>query len=196
MKQSGAISEPFWLRTTLLVVAIGYIAFLVLLPMAAVFAEAFRNGFAAYWEALQEPNARSAISLTLLVAAIAVPFNVVFGIAASWSIAKFDFVGKRLLITFIDLPFSVSPVISGLIYVLLFGAGSSLGQWLDEYDIQIIFAVPGLVIAVPTSVGYGVSHKGETALHSALASCASGVVVVNIDNGYGGACAALRALRV
>ncbi|NBX03993.1 MAG: sulfate ABC transporter permease subunit CysW [Alphaproteobacteria bacterium] len=147
MTTPNSITEPFWVRSLLLFVAIGYMAFLVLLPLAAVFVEAFGQGVDAYLAALSEPNARSAIRLTLIVAAIAVPFNVVFGICASWAIAKFDFVGKRLLITFIDLPFSVSPVISGVIYVLLFGAGSVLGSWISDHDIQIIFAVPGLVIA-------------------------------------------------
>lgn len=141
------ISEPMYIRLLLLLVAMGYVGFLVLLPLAAVFVEAFRQGWDAYVNALMQPHAQSAIKLTLLVAAIAVPFNVVFGICASWAIAKFDFLGKRLLITFIDLPFSVSPVISGLIYVLLFGAHSMLGQWLSDHNIQLIFAVPGLVIA-------------------------------------------------
>lgn len=125
-------------------------AFLLLvvgLPLLAVFVEALRKGFEAFVTGINEEYALAAIRLTLLVAAIAVPMNVVFGIAASWAIAKFDFIGKRLLITFIDLPFSVSPVISGLIYVLLFGVHSVVGQWLAANDIQIIFAVPGLVIA-------------------------------------------------
>jgi sulfate transport system permease protein len=147
MKACVSVTEPFWVRSLLTFVAVGYIAVLVLLPLVAVFVEAFRDGVDAYWHALGEPDAQSAIYLTLLVAVIAVPFNVVFGVAASWAITKFDFVGKRLLITFIDLPFSVSPVISGLIYVLLFGASSVLGQFLAEHDIQVIFAVPGLVIA-------------------------------------------------
>lgn len=141
------ISEPLWVRALLLSLGLGFIAVVVLLPMVAVFVEAFRGGVDAYTKALVDEDARSAIQLTLLVALIAVPCNLVFGIAASWSIAKFDFVGKRLLITFIDLPFSVSPVISGVIYVLLFGAHSALGEWLIEHDIQIVFAVPGLVIA-------------------------------------------------
>lgn len=124
-----------------------FVGVLVVLPLAAVFAEALRQGLDTYMAAITEPLAISAMGLTLLVAAIAVPCNVVFGIAASWAIAKFNFIGKRLLITFIDLPFSVSPVISGVIYVLLFGAHSIFGQWLMAHDIQIIFAVPGLVIA-------------------------------------------------
>jgi sulfate transport system permease protein len=147
MKQRHLITEPPWVRALLLLTAIGFIAILVLLPVAIVFAEAFSQGFKAYMAALTHPDALSAIRLTILVAAIAVPFNLVFGVVASWAITKFEFAGKRLLITFIDLPFSVSPVISGLIYVLLFGAQGWMGQWLIEHNIQIIFAVPGLVIA-------------------------------------------------
>ncbi len=134
-------------KILLIAVSLFYLAILVLLPVIAVFVEAFRQGVGSYFSALVEPEAIAAIRLTFLVAAIAVPLNVVFGIAASWAIAKFQFAGKKLLITFIDLPFSVSPVISGLIYVLLFGAHSVLGRWLIENDLQIIFAVPGIVIA-------------------------------------------------
>jgi sulfate/thiosulfate transport system permease protein len=140
-------SEPFWCKSLLLLLAMGYIGVLVFLPLIAVFSEALADGWRGYASTLSNPQALAAIKLTLLVAAIAVPCNLVFGVAASWAIAKFDFVGKKLLTTFIDLPFSVSPVISGMIYVLLFGAGSTLGGWLSENDIQIIFAVPGLVIA-------------------------------------------------
>jgi sulfate transport system permease protein len=140
-------AEPLWIRTILLTIAIAFIFILVVLPLAIIFVEAFRHGTDAYMQALIDPNAISAIQLTLLVAAIAVPCNLVFGVLASWAITKFDFVGKRLLITFIDLPFSVAPVISGMIYVLLFGAHNAFGQWLMDNDIQIVFAVPGLVIA-------------------------------------------------
>lgn len=140
-------TEPFWVRTLLLGVAVAFIGGLVAVPLAVVFAEAFAQGIPAYFSALREPNALAAMRLTLLVAAIAVPLNVVFGVVASWAITKFEFAGKRLLITFIDLPFSVSPVISGLIYVLLFGANGWAGEWLAEHDVQIIFAVPGLVLA-------------------------------------------------
>ncbi|MEQ1706544.1 MAG: sulfate ABC transporter permease subunit CysW [Rickettsiales bacterium] len=140
-------TEPLWVRVLLLLTALAFIGVLVVLPVAVVFVEAFRQGVPAYIAALSDPTALSAIRLTVLVAAIAVPCNIIFGVVASWAITKFDFVGKQLLITFIDLPFSVSPVISGLIYVLLFGANSWLGQWLIDNDIQIIFAVPGLVIA-------------------------------------------------
>jgi sulfate transport system permease protein len=134
-------------KYALIFMGVSFMAVIVMLPIIAVFAEAFRKGFDAYIEGINEEYAISAIKLTLLVAAIAVPFNVMFGLVASWCIAKFEFKGKHLLITFIDLPFSVSPVISGLIYVLLFGAHSLIGTWLIENDIQIIFAVPGLVIA-------------------------------------------------
>ncbi len=139
--------EPIWVQGLLLLTGLGFVGILIVLPLVAVFTEALRQGSEAYVDALKHEQAVAAIKLTLLVAAIAVPCNVVFGIAASWAITKFDFLGKRLLITFIDLPFSVSPVISGLIYVLLFGANSALGPWLAAHDIQIIFAVPGLVIA-------------------------------------------------
>ncbi len=122
------------------------LAFLFL-PLVAVFVEALKKGVAEYGAALVEPDAISAVKLTLLVAAISVPVNIVFGIAASWAIAKFDFKGKSFLITLIDLPFSVSPVVAGLIFVLLFGAQGWLGPWLRENDIQVIFAVPGIVLA-------------------------------------------------
>lgn len=145
--RSAYINEPFWIRALFITLAVSFLLILVGLPLMSVFAEAFRKGTEAYVDSLKEENAISAIKLTLLVAAIAVPLNLIFGIAASWAIAKFDFHGKQLLTTFIDLPFSVSPVISGLIYVLLFGSHSLLGDWLAANDIQIIFAVPGLVIA-------------------------------------------------
>jgi sulfate transport system permease protein len=135
---------------TSLVLTLTGVSFLLLiigLPVLAVFVEAFRKGVDSYIAGITEEYALSALRLTMLVAAISVPMNIVFGIAASWAIAKFEFTGKRLLITLIDLPFSVSPVISGVIYVLLFGAHSFVGEWLIENDIQIIFAVPGLVIA-------------------------------------------------
>jgi sulfate transport system permease protein len=117
------------------------------LPLAAVFTEALRKGFDAYWTALQEPDAWSAIRLTLITALIAVPLNLVFGIAAAWCIAKYEFKGKSVLTTLVDLPFSVSPVVAGLVYVLMFGAQGWFGPWLQEHDIKIIFAVPGIVLA-------------------------------------------------
>jgi len=140
-------TEPAWLRRLLIAGALAFLAFFLLLPLAAVFAEAFRQGLGAYWRALVEPDALSAMKLTLLVAAIAVPLNLVFGIAASWAITKHRFRGKALLVTLIDLPFSVSPVVSGLVWVLLFGAQGWFGPWLIEHDAKIVFAVPGLVLA-------------------------------------------------
>ncbi|MFA7602454.1 MAG: sulfate ABC transporter permease subunit CysW [Novosphingobium sp.] len=134
-------------RHLLIAAALAFIALFLVLPLAAVFSAALQKGLEAYGTALVEPDAISAIKLTLLVAAISVPLNVVFGIVAAWSIAKFDFPGKSLLITFIDLPFSVSPVVAGLIYVLMFGAQGWFGPWLAEHDVQIIFAVPGIVLA-------------------------------------------------
>lgn len=134
-------------RTLLIASGMVFLLVVIGLPLAVVFIEAFREGWDAYVEGIVADDATSAIKLTLLVAAIAVPLNIVFGVAASWAIAKFEFRGKRLLLTLIDLPFSVSPVISGVIYVLLFGAHSAFGQWFIERDIQVIFAVPGIVIA-------------------------------------------------
>jgi len=139
--------EPRWVKVLLIGIALSFFAVFLLLPLGTVFAEGLRKGWEAYLAALVQPDARSAIELTLLVAVIAVPLNLVFGVAAAWAIAKFDFPGKRVLITFIDLPFSVSPVISGLIYVLLFGAQGWLGPWLFDHDVKIIFAVPGIVLA-------------------------------------------------
>ncbi|HEY5994832.1 MAG TPA: sulfate ABC transporter permease subunit CysW [Gallionellaceae bacterium] len=128
-------------------VTLGFLLLFLGLPLAAVFVEALRKGWHLYVSALQEPDAWSALSLTLLAAAIAVPANLVFGVAASWAIAKFEFRGKSLLITLIDLPFAVSPVVSGLVYVLLFGAQGWFGPWLQAHDIKLIFAVPGIVLA-------------------------------------------------
>src|SRR5262245_26568234 len=134
-------------RRLLIAVALAFLGLFLALPLAAVFLYALEKGVGAYLVALVEPDARAAIHLTLLTAAIAVPLNLAFGVAAAWAIAKFDFRGKSLLITLIDLPFSVSPVVSGLIYVLLFGAQGWLGPWLAAHDVQIIFAVPGIVLA-------------------------------------------------
>ncbi|ODT82722.1 MAG: sulfate ABC transporter permease subunit CysW [Pelagibacterium sp. SCN 64-44] len=139
--------EPAWMRWTLILVGLAFMALFLVLPLVAVFSEAFRQGLGGYFAALRNSDAQSAIRLTLLVAAIAVPLNVLFGIAASWAIAKFEFKGKAFLITLIDLPFSVSPVISGLVYVLLFGTGSLLGPWLKSQGVEILFAVPGIVLA-------------------------------------------------
>jgi sulfate/thiosulfate transport system permease protein len=139
--------EPFAVRAVLIAVALGFLAVFLVLPLAAVFHEALKKGWQVYVAAISEPDALAAIKLTLLAAAIAVPLNTVFGVAAAWAIAKFDFRGKNVLITFIDLPFSVSPVISGLIYVLIFGLQGWLGGWLQGHDVKIIFAVPGIVLA-------------------------------------------------
>ena len=127
--------------------ALLYLLLFLGLPLFAVFYEAFRKGWELYWAALQEPDAWSAIKLTFIAAAIAVPANLVFGVSAAWAIAKFEFKGKSLLITLIDLPFAVSPVVSGLVYVLLFGAQGWFGEWLSDHDIKLIFAVPGIVLA-------------------------------------------------
>ena len=144
---NAATREPAWVKGVLITIALAFFGLFLLLPLVTVFAEAFRKGWQVYFAALVEPDALSAMGLTLLVAAIAVPLNLVFGIAAAWAIAKFDFRGKQLLTTLIDLPFSVSPVIAGLIFVLLFGAQGWFGPWLMAHDVKIIFAVPGLVLA-------------------------------------------------
>ena len=133
--------------SALLALAVGFLVLFLLLPLVTVFAEALAKGFGEYGAALMHPDAISAIKLTLTVAAISVPLNIMFGIAAAWAIAKFDFPGKSVLTTFIDLPFSVSPVVAGLVYVLMFGMQGWFGPWLREHDIQIIFAVPGIVLA-------------------------------------------------
>ncbi|WCK02698.1 sulfate ABC transporter permease subunit CysW [Agrobacterium tumefaciens] len=140
-------SESLPARLALIAVAFLFLAAFLVLPLVSVFFEAFRKGAESFWEAIVEPDALSAIRLTLLVAAISVPLNVVFGVAAAWAIAKFEFKGKAFLITLIDLPFSISPVISGLVYVILFSSHSVLGPWLKSYGIEILFAVPGIVLA-------------------------------------------------
>jgi sulfate transport system permease protein len=143
----SALSEPRWVRWSLILVGLAYLSLVVLLPLAAIFTEALRKGVGALHEVFADEATYSAIILTLTVAAITVPLNLVFGVAAAWAIAKFEFPGKSLLITFIDLPFSVSPVVSGLIFVLLFGAQGLFGPWLAANDIKIIFALPGIVLA-------------------------------------------------
>ncbi|MFB2551761.1 sulfate ABC transporter permease subunit CysW [Ensifer soli] len=143
----AATSESRLARRILIALALGFVALFLLLPLTAVFVEAFRNGPEAFLDALVDPETFSAIRLTLIVAGIAVPLNLVFGVAAAWAIAKFEFKGKAFLTTLIDLPFSVSPVISGLVFVLLFSSHSLLGPWLQSHGIQILFAVPGLVLA-------------------------------------------------
>ncbi len=146
-KVQAGTTEARWIRRSLIGLALLFMFLFLVLPLAAVFAEALRKGLGAYLEALKEPDAWSAIRLTLITAAIAVPLNLVFGVAAAWAIAKYEFKGKSLLTTLVDLPFSVSPVVAGLIYVLMFGAQGWFGPWLQANDIQIIFAVPGIVLA-------------------------------------------------
>lgn len=143
----GAVTEPAWVRYLLITAALAFLALFLLMPLAAVFVQALDKGWEAYLEALKEPDTLSAIRLTLITAAVCVPANLFFGIVASWAIAKFSFRGKSFLITLIDLPFSVSPVVSGLIYVLIFGLQGWLGPWLKAHDIKIIFAVPGIILA-------------------------------------------------
>jgi sulfate transport system permease protein len=140
-------TESPLVQWTLIAIALLFVALFLVLPLAAVATEALRKGFGAYLEALKEPDAWSAIRLTLVTAAIAVPLNLVFGIAAAWCIAKYEFRGKAFLTTLVDLPFSVSPVVAGLIYVLVFGAQGWFGPWLQAHDIKIVFAVPGIVLA-------------------------------------------------
>jgi sulfate/thiosulfate transport system permease protein len=142
-----AVSEPLWIKLGLIGLTTAFLTLFLFVPLLAIFAEALCKGIGAYWSSLTDPAALSAIRLTLLTVAIAVPLNLVFGLAASWAIAKFEFWGKSVLVTLIDLPFAVSPVVSGLIYVLLFGMQGWLGPWLDERGIQIIFALPGIVLA-------------------------------------------------
>ncbi len=144
---SRATSEPAWIRWVLIGLTLLFLSVFLFIPLAAVFTEAFRKGVETYFAALTEPDAVAAIKLTLLAAAIAVPLNLIFGVAAAWAIAKFEFKGKSILITLIDLPFAVSPVIAGLIYVLIFGLQGWFGAWLIEHDYKVIFAVPGIVLA-------------------------------------------------
>ncbi|MGB2832002.1 MAG: sulfate ABC transporter permease subunit CysW [Methylotenera sp.] len=142
-----AISETTWVRYTLIAVTLLFLSLFLFIPLAAVFTEALRKGAQTYFAALIEPDALSAIKLTLIAAVIAVPLNLVFGVSAAWAIAKFEFKGKSFLITLIDLPFAVSPVIAGLIYVLIFGLQGWVGEWLSDHDFKVIFAIPGIVLA-------------------------------------------------
>ncbi len=142
-----SVLEPDWVRYLLLGVALAFLTLFLFVPLVAVFAEALKHGWHTYVEAVLDPDAISAIKLTLIAAVISVPLNLVFGVAAAWCIAKFEFRGKSLLLTLIDLPFSVSPVIAGLIYVLMFGSEGWIGPWLQAHDIKILFAVPGIVLA-------------------------------------------------
>jgi sulfate transport system permease protein len=144
---NAATRDPVWVKGIVLFLALGFFLLFLLMPLIAVFVEGLRRGWALYLNALVEPDAMAAMRLTLTTAAIAVPLNMLFGVAAAWAITKFDFRGKQLLITMIDLPFSVSPVIAGLIFVLVFGAQGWFGPWLSEHGIKVIFAVPGIVLA-------------------------------------------------
>jgi sulfate transport system permease protein len=143
----SATKEPAWVRWSLIGVALTFLSLFLFLPLVSVFVEAFKKGWDVYLAAITEPDAWSAVVLTLTAAVIAVPLNLVFGVAAAWAIAKFDFRGKSFLLTLIDLPFSVSPVIAGLIYVLVFGLQGWFGEWLRDHDLKVIFAVPGIVLA-------------------------------------------------
>jgi sulfate transport system permease protein len=145
--KASLTSERALVRWALIVAALGYLTLFLFIPLAAVFTEALKNGLASYFASFADPDALAAIRLTFIAASLAVPLNLMFGIAAAWAIAKFEFVGKQILITLIDIPLAVSPVISGLIYVLLFGAQGWVGPWLAEHDIKIIFALPGIVLA-------------------------------------------------
>ncbi|MGE5125667.1 MAG: sulfate ABC transporter permease subunit CysW, partial [Betaproteobacteria bacterium] len=140
-------SEPLAVRAALLAVALGFLALFLVLPLLLVFQQAFEKGSAAYLAAIREPDALAALRLTLLTAAVAVPANLLFGLAAAWAIARFDFPGRSLLLTLIDLPFAISPVISGVVFILLFGRQGLLGPWLLAHDLKVVFAVPGIVLA-------------------------------------------------
>ncbi len=141
------MQDPIWIQWLLIVVAISFVTVFLFLPLAVVFIEAFREGWGAYLRSFKDPAGWQAIRLTLIATAISLPLNLVFGVAAAWAIAKFEFRGKSLLITLIDLPFAVSPVISGLIYVLMFGMQGWFGPWLAAHDMKVIFAIPGVVLA-------------------------------------------------
>jgi sulfate transport system permease protein len=147
MSDRRAVGEQAWVRRLLVSLALGYLGLFLVLPLASVYVEALAKGIAPFLAAIVDPDTLAAIRLTLLVAAIAVPCNAVFGLCASWAVAKFDFPGKSLLVTLIDLPFSVSPVVSGLVYVLLFGAHGWFGPWLQAHHIKIIFGIAGIVLA-------------------------------------------------
>jgi sulfate/thiosulfate transport system permease protein len=142
-----ATREPAWLKWTIITLGLTFFLLFLVMPLVSIFYEALRRGVGVYWASISEPDALAAVKLTLIVALISVPLNLVFGVAAAWCIAKFDFPGKHILITFIDLPFSVSPVVVGLMYVLVFGVNGWFGGWLQANDLQIIFAVPGIVLA-------------------------------------------------
>jgi sulfate transport system permease protein len=143
----NATTEPPWVRRVLIAAALAFMTLFLFVPLATVFYEAFAKGAGVYWASITDPDALAAVRLTLIAAAISVPLNLVFGVAAAWAVTKFDFRGKSVVLTLIDLPFSVSPVIAGLIYVLVFGLQGWCGEWLRDHDLKIIFAVPGIVLA-------------------------------------------------
>ena len=147
MTKRDPLTEPAYVRTVLIAIAFLFIGFFLILPLVSVFSEAFKKGVEAYWDAIREPDALLAIKLTLITAAISVFLNMIFGISAAWSISRFEFPGKSFLISLIDLPFAVSPVISGMVFVLLFGLHGYFGTWLRAHDIKIIFATPGIILA-------------------------------------------------
>ena len=147
VERPQALRDPDWVRWSLTAVAVGFIVLFLCLPLGIVIIEAFSKGWQTYWSALTQPDAQAAMQLTLLTALVTVPLNTVFGVAAAWAITRFEFRGKSLLTTLIDLPFSVSPVISGLIFVLLFGAQGWFGEWLSAHDVKVLFAVPGILLA-------------------------------------------------
>jgi sulfate transport system permease protein len=147
MTTRPGVADPLWVRLLLTGIALLFLACFLVVPLAAVFAQAFENGWRAYLAALAEPDTKAAVLLTITVAVLAVPMNTLFGVAAAWAIARFQFPGKRTLITLIDLPFAVSPVVSGLVFVLLFGAQGLFGPWLIDRGYKVIFALPGLVLA-------------------------------------------------
>lgn len=147
ISNKGALQEPKFVRYTLTFIALAFLSFFIVLPLISIFITAFQKGAEVYFDAITHPDALSAIKLTLTVVAIAVPLNAVFGVMAAWALTKFNFRGKNLLLTIVDLPFAVSPVIAGLVFVLLFGAQGLFGEWLFANDIKIIFALPGIVLA-------------------------------------------------
>jgi len=147
MDKRRAVTEPAWVKALLTLLVLAFLALFLIVPLCAVFAQAFSSGGAIYFRALHDPNTISAIRLTLIAAGVAVPLNTFFGIVAAWALTKFDFRGKNILTTLIDLPFSISPVVAGLAFVLVFGRDGWLGPWLDAHDLKVIFAVPGIVLA-------------------------------------------------
>ncbi len=176
------LTEPHWLRRLLILLALGFLAVFLLAPLLLVFIEAFRRGVALYWQAIVDPDAWAAIRLTLLVAAISLPANMVFGVAVAWAVTRFQFRGKQILVTLIDLPFTVSPVVAGLVFILLFGRNGWLGDWLGEHGLSVVYAVPGIVLAtlfvtfpfVARSLIPLMQAQGSDEEHAALTLGASG----------------------